>query len=103
MDSTSNDRVAQLLTGFTRALSIRDHEALDVQLAPWISVSEAIERAEGQEFDVFVGDELFPDVAERLPPQIDEQNFVAWAVLGDLDAAVVAIAGGIYVGYFGRQ
>lgn len=103
MDSNKSDRVAQLLTGFTRALRIRDHEALDVQLAPWISVSGAIELAAGQEFDVFVGDELFPDVADRLPPQIDEHNFVAWAALGDLDAAVVTIAGGVYVGYFGRQ
>lgn len=103
MDSENKDAVALLLTGFTRALRIRDHEALDVQLAPWISVSEALDLAEGQEFDVFIGDELFPDVADCLPPRIDEQNFIAWAVLGDLDAAVVKIAGGLYVGYFGRK
>jgi hypothetical protein len=103
MDSQNKDGVAQLLTGFTKALRIRDHEALDVQLAPWITVANAIELAEGQEFDVFVSDQLFPDVADRLPPRIDEQNFIAWATLGDLDAAVVEIAGGLYVGYFGRD
>ncbi len=103
MDSENKDAVAQLLAAFTKALRTRDHEALDVQLAPWISVADALDLAAGQEFDVFVGDELFPEVADRLPPRVDEQNFVAWAALGDLDAAVVNIAGGLYVGYFGRQ
>ncbi len=103
MDSENKDAVSLLLAAFTKALSIRDHEALDVQLAPWISVSEAIELAEGQEFDVFVGDEIFPDVADHLPPRVDADNFIAWAVLGDLDAAVVKIAGGLYVGYLGRD
>lgn len=103
MDSENTDAVAQLLASFTKALRIRDHEALDVQLAPWCSVAETLDLAAGQEFDVFVGDQLFPDVADRLPARIDEQNFIAWAVLGDLDAAVVKIAGGLYVGYFDRE
>lgn len=103
MDSQNNDEVSRLLAAFTKALSVRDHEALDVQLAPWIPVAEAIELAEDQEFDVFVGDQVFTDVADRLSPRIDERNFVAWAVIGDLDAAVVDIAGNLYVGYFGRE
>lgn len=103
MDSENRDAVSQLLASFTKALSIRDHEALEVQLAPWISVADAITLAEGKEFDVFIGNELFPDVADRLPPRIDEQNFIAWAALGALDAAVVKIAGGLYVGYFGAE
>lgn len=103
MDSENRDAVGLLLAAFTNALSIRDHEALDVQLAPWISVAEAIDLAEGQEFDVYIGDQIFPDVAEHLPPRVDADNFIAWAVLGDLDAAVVRIAGGLYVGYLGRD
>jgi hypothetical protein len=101
MDSENKDAVALLLAAFTKALSIRDHEALDVQLAPWISVSEALELAKDQEFDVFIGDQIFPDVADQLPPRVDADNFIAWAVLGNLDAAVVKIAGGLYVGYLG--
>lgn len=103
MDATNEDAVGALLGAFTRALEVRDHEALDVQLAPWISVAEAIDLAGGNELDVFVEDRLFPDVADRLPARIDEQNFIAWAALGDLDAAVVEIAGGLYVGYLGRD
>lgn len=103
MDSVNEDAVAQLLTAFVKALGARDHEALDVQLAPWISVADALELGRDREFDVFVGEQLFPDVADRLPPRIDEQNFIAWATLGDLDAAVVEIAGGLYVGYLGAE
>ncbi len=103
MDSASEDAVGSLLGAFVRALELRDHEALDVQLAPWISVAEALELAGGNELDVFVEDRLFPDVADRLPARVDEQNYIAWAALGDLDAAVVEIAGGLYVGYFGRE
>lgn len=103
MDSKNDDDVARLLAAFAGALRLRDHEALDVQLAPWISVAEAIELAGGNELDVFVEDKLFPDVAERLPARVDEQNYVAWAVLGDLDTAVVEIAGGLYIGYLGRD
>jgi hypothetical protein len=50
---------------------------------------------------VFIGDQIFPDVADQLPPRVDADNFIAWAVLGNLDAAVVKIAGGLYVGYLG--
>lgn len=103
MDSVNEDSVALLLTAFTTALRIRDHEALDVQLAPWISVGEALELSRDQEFDVFIGDQIFPDVADRLPPRVDADNFIAWAVLGNLDAAVVKIAGGLYVGHLGRE
>ncbi|MFT4050276.1 MAG: hypothetical protein QM648_10660 [Solirubrobacterales bacterium] len=95
--------MAKLLSAFTKALQLRDHEALDVQLAPWISVADAIELAGGNELDVFVDDKLFSDVAERLSPRIDELNFLAWARIGDFDVAVVEIARGLYVGYIGRD
>lgn len=103
MDSNNDDAVTQLLRGFAKALERRDHEALDVQLAPWITVATALELASGQEFDVFIEDRLFPEVAEKLPPRVDEHNYVAWAILGDFEAAVVEIAGGYYVGYFAKD
>lgn len=104
MDSKNNDdQVAALLGAFAAALEKRDHEALDVQLAPWITVDDALTLANGQEFDVFIEDRLFPEVAERLPARVDEHNYVAWAILGDFEVAIVEIAGSYYVGYFGRD
>lgn len=102
MDSQNEDAVGRLLAAFATALEARDHEALDVQLAPWITVAEALELAGGNEFDVFVDDKLFPEVADRLPARVDERDYVAFARLGDLDAVVVEIAGGLYIGYLGR-
>lgn len=97
------DEVGALLEAFAEALEKRDHEALDVQLAPWISVSTALELAAGQEFDVFVEDRLFSEVAPKLPERIDEHNYVTWAILGDFECAVVEIAGNLYVGYFAND
>lgn len=119
MESMELDPTGRLLEAFGTALIARDHEALDVQLAPWISVASALALLDHPErsgrdigFELLPHEAEFAEVADVLPARIDEGNFDSWSTLafyrpvpggGDglfsLKLATVTIAGGLYIGH----
>jgi hypothetical protein len=106
LEAHVSDQSDQLIEAFGNAVVKRDHEALDVLLAPWISVSTALEQFAAQ-FDEMLGEwdlpsgswpsdfeggvsplsyeELrapsdFPPGVD-IPARVDADNYVGWGHL----------------------
>lgn len=110
------DEIKKLHDAFGKAMFARDHEALDVILAPWIGVAGALELMLDFEIDrhgEFRADEsnvAFAELSTDTPAQITAANYVSlnsivftaspdWSegVL-DLKFAAVRLADGLHVG-----
>jgi hypothetical protein len=94
-EESMSDDVEQFKQALGNALVAKDHEALDVLLAPWIRVSEALDplreiaAAIAEEWDIdptcwpteFVADAgvlTFENLGPEIPDKVTADNYVGW-------------------------
>lgn len=104
----SEERVEQFKDALAKALIAKDHEALDVLLAPWVPVQATLDEltaqvastaemwdldpsehwpdeftldSNGMDYDTYVDSVSDYPPLQSIPPQINADNYVGWHVI----------------------